>query len=123
MSTITKMTSNYLAPTGREEAWRFTPLARVGGLLDASTAIESVASLRITNAAPQIKLTVKSAEDLPAISISDDLATIRAREVISEVTHIEIAVNAQLTQPIIMERSGLSGKPQASRTLISCGVN
>ncbi|MSX61162.1 MAG: Fe-S cluster assembly protein SufD, partial [Actinobacteria bacterium] len=71
---MSTLTTNYLAPTGREEAWRFTPLARVGGLLDASTAIESVASLRITNAAPQIKLTVKSAQDLPAISISDDLA-------------------------------------------------
>ncbi len=120
---MSTLTTNYLAPTGREEAWRFTPLARVGGLLDPSTAIESVNSLRITSPQPEIKLSVKSAENLPALSESDDLATIRAREVIDEVTHIEVSANAQISEPLIIERSGLTGKPQASRTLISCGVN
>jgi Fe-S cluster assembly protein SufD len=42
---MSTLTTNYLAPTGREEAWRFTPLARVGGLLDSAVAISSVNSI------------------------------------------------------------------------------
>jgi Fe-S cluster assembly protein SufD len=120
---MSTLTTNYLAPTGREEAWRFTPLARVGGLLDSAVAVSSVNSIKIVNSQNGVKLTVKSAGDQPAISTSDDLATIRAREVISEVSHIEVSANVQLEQPLLLERANLSGKPQASRTLISCGAN
>jgi len=120
---MSTLTTNYLAPTGREEAWRFTPLARVGGLLDATVSLESVNSISISNPQSGVKLTVKSAADCPAISISEDLATIRGREFISEISHIEVGSNVQLEAPLVLERSGLSGKPQASRTLISCGAN
>ncbi|CAB4539916.1 MAG: Fe-S cluster assembly protein SufD [Actinobacteria bacterium] len=120
---MSTLTTNYLAPTGREEAWRFTPLARVGGLLEPATEISGVASIRISNPQSDVNFSIVGAKELPAISQSDDLATLRAREVISEVTHIEIKANAQLSEPLILERSGLTGKPQASRTLISCGVN
>jgi len=120
---MSTLTTNYLAPTGREEAWRFTPLARVGGLLDPAVEVTSVNSIRIANPQSGVKLEVKSANDCPAISVSDDLATVRAREVISEVSHIEVGANVQLEQPLLLERANLSGKPQASRTLISCGAN
>ncbi len=120
---MSTLTTNYLAPTGREEAWRFTPLARVGGLLDSAVAVSSVSSIKIVNSENGVKLTVKSVGDQPAISTSDDLATIRAREVVTEVSHIEIAANTQLEQPLLLERTNLTGKPQASRTLITCGAN
>jgi Fe-S cluster assembly protein SufD len=120
---MSTLTTNYLAPTGREEAWRFTPLARVGGLLDSAVEVTSVNSVRIVNPQSGVKLEVKSAGDRPAISVSEDLATVRAREVISEVSHIEVSANVQLEQPLLLERTNLTGKPQASRTLISCGVN
>jgi len=120
---MSTLTTNYLAPTGREEAWRFTPLARVGGLLDPAVAVSSVSSVKIANPQNGAKLTVKSVADQPAISTSDDLATIRAREVVTEVSHIEIAANAQLEQPLLLARANLTGKPQASRTLITCGAN
>ena len=120
---MSTLTTNYLAPTGREEAWRFTPLARVGGLLDPAVEVTSVSSVRIANPQSGVKLEVKSAGDRPAISVSEDLATVRAREVISEVSHIEVSANVQLEQPLLLERTNLTGKPQASRTLISCGVN
>ena len=120
---MSTLTTNYLAPTGREEAWRFTPLARVGGLLDATVSLDSVNSISISNPQNGVKLTVKSAADCPAISNSEDLATIRGREFIREISHIEVGSNVQLEAPLVLERSGLSGKPQASRTLISCGAN
>ena len=71
---MSTLTTNYLAPTGREEAWRFTPLARVGGLLDSAVAVSSVNSIKIANPQNGVKLTVKSVVDQPAISTSDDLA-------------------------------------------------
>ncbi len=120
---MSTLTSNYLAPTGREEAWRFTPLARVGGLLDASTDLASVNSIKLSKSYADVKLSHKSAADLPAISASDDLATIRAREFLKEVTHIEIAANSSISEPVVLERTNLTGAAQASRTLISCGVN
>jgi len=120
---MSTLTTNYLAPTGREEAWRFTPLARVGGLLDSAVAVSSVNSIKTVNSQNGVKLAVKSVGDQPAISTSDDLATIRAREVVTEVSHIEIAANAQLERPLLLERANLTGKPQASRTLITCGAN
>ena len=120
---MSTLTTNYLAPTGREEAWRFTPLARVGGLLDSAVAVSSVNSIKIVNSQNGVKLTFKSAGDQPAISTSDDLATIRAREIVEEISHIEIAANSQLEQPLLLERANLTGKPHASRTLITCGAN
>ncbi len=120
---MSTLTTNYLAPTGREEAWRFTPIARVGGLLDPAVELSSVTSIHITNPQSDVKFSVVGSQELSAISDSDDLATIRAREAIREVSHIQIKANAQLSEPLILERSGLTGKPQASRTLISCGVN
>lgn len=120
---MSTLTTNYLAPSGREEAWRFTPLSRLGGLLDAAVNLENVTSIVLQSPVDGVVLSTKSSTDLPAISISDDLATIRAREFTTEVTHIEISKEVNLSQPIRLTRSGLNGKPQASRTLISVGVN
>ena len=33
------LTTNYLTPTGREEAWRFTPLKRLRGLHDGAAIV------------------------------------------------------------------------------------
>jgi Fe-S cluster assembly protein SufD len=120
---MSTLTTNYLAPSGREEAWRFTPLSRLGGLLDASVSLESANSISLVKNIEGVKFSVKSAEELPAISVSDDSATIRARESITQVTHIEVAKDANLSEPILLERTSLNGNPQASRTLISAGVN
>ena len=42
------LTTNYLTPTGREEAWRFTPLKRLRGLHDGA-AIQSDRCLLYTS--------------------------------------------------------------------------
>ena len=101
---MSTLTTNYLAPTGREEAWRFTPLARVGGLLDSTVPLESVNSISISNPQNGVKLTVKSAADCPAISSSEDLASIRGREFIREISYIEVSNNVQLELPVLLKR-------------------
>ena len=40
------LATNYLTPTGREEAWRFTPLKRMRGLHDGAAVIGDRASSR-----------------------------------------------------------------------------
>jgi Fe-S cluster assembly protein SufD len=45
---MTALQSNLLenhTPTGREEAWRFTPLKRLGGMHDGTAVVDSRASL------------------------------------------------------------------------------
>ena len=53
---MSTLTTNYLAPSGREEAWRFTPLARVGGLLDPEVALEGVLSVELSSGDGAVKI-------------------------------------------------------------------
>ena len=48
---MSTLTTNYLTPTGREEAWRFTPLKRLGGLHDGTAVIADRNSLSFKGAA------------------------------------------------------------------------
>ena len=42
--------TNYLTPTGREEAWRFTPLKRLGGLHESTTSVLDRVSIDLVGA-------------------------------------------------------------------------
>ena len=46
---MSTLTTNYLAPSGREEAWRFTPLNRLAGILDAATTMVPQNSFTASN--------------------------------------------------------------------------
>ena len=48
---MTTLTTNYLTPTGREEAWRFTPLKRLGGMHDGSAITSDRHSLALGSSA------------------------------------------------------------------------
>jgi len=75
------LTTNYLTPTGREEAWRFTPLKRLAGLHDLSTLVKENISLTTNGALPSgVSLKVVTASDLPPAYESSDLVTNRIRE-------------------------------------------
>ena len=47
------LTTNYLTPSGREEAWRFTPLKRLHGLHDGVAVISDRISLCVKNGLPK----------------------------------------------------------------------
>ncbi len=114
-------TTNYLTPSGREEAWRFTPLARLAGLLNADVALEQVASFALS--APQPGVTLESKESEP-YSQTTDSATIRARSAVTHAQYLTIAANAEVNDPIVITRTGLSGSaPQATRLQIHVGAN
>ena len=42
---MSALPTNYLTPTGREEAWRFTPLKRLAGLHDPATSVPARISI------------------------------------------------------------------------------
>ena len=100
---MSALPTNYLTPSGREEAWRFTPLKRLAGLHDPATTVAdriSIALLGEARAGFTISK-VKSAE-LPAKSTTDDAVIQRVRATASEVTHLQIAKEAVVSEPIIL---------------------
>ncbi|CAB5048981.1 unannotated protein [freshwater metagenome] len=112
MSTIT-------TPTGREEAWRFTPLNRLGGLHDGSAANTGTLSFVMSGEA------IGEHQSLPAIDSrvlpkdeTTDAVALHARARVENVDFIEIPSESSGIVRIV--RNGLGGSLFA-RTLITVG--
>jgi Fe-S cluster assembly protein SufD len=117
---VSTLTTNYLTPTGREEAWRFTPLKRLKGLHDTETVIADRISL-VAGALPQgVTVTHVAAGEQSPISATDDVVVQRVRNIAHEVTLVTIAADSVIDAPITLTRS-TSGSPEASRTVIRAG--
>jgi Fe-S cluster assembly protein SufD len=52
------LTTNYLTPTGREEAWRYTPLKRLRGLHDGA-AVQSDRESLVTKGALRASICIR----------------------------------------------------------------
>ena len=103
---MTALQSNLLenhTPTGREEAWRFTPLKRLGGMHDGTAAIDSRSSLFVKGELPQ-GVSFTSGEII-ALTESDDAIINRIRAHTSIGTTLQIAPNTELVEPIFLGRS------------------
>jgi Fe-S cluster assembly protein SufD len=116
------LTTNFLTPTGREEAWRFTPLKRLRGLHD-GTAVQSDRESLITKGALPSGVTF-TRENLEPLSASDDVIIERVRGAASSVAHLAIAANTELTEPFFLGRSGGAiDTAEFSRVRISLGTH
>jgi Fe-S cluster assembly protein SufD len=116
------LTTNYLTPTGREEAWRFTPLKRLRGLHDGA-AIQSDRESLITKGALPAGVTF-TRENLEPLSASDDVIIERVRGAVSTVAHLAIAANTEISEPIFLGRSaGALDTAEFSRVRISLGTH
>jgi len=124
---MSALTTNYLAPhstpSGREEAWRFTPLKRLAGLHDLATVIPGAITFELKNPATGGVdfQNVQSSESPPVFS-SSDLITNRVRSTVTEVSKLSIAKDQEIAEPIFLSRK-VSGKPELSRLVIEAGVN
>ena len=116
-------TTTYLTPTGREEAWRFTPLNRLGGLHDSSVSLNDRISLTYQSLPSGVEISEVNASDLPSIATTDDQVNLRVRETVTQVLRLKIANNAELTEPIFLNRKVVGMAPEASRVLIHAGIN
>jgi Fe-S cluster assembly protein SufD len=117
------LATNYLTPTGREEAWRFTPLGRLEGLHDLNTAVLDRISLTLTGGLrPGFSITSISAQSLPALSQTNDVVIQRIRDEVQSVTHLLIDKEALLSEPIILKREA-KGEQEFSRTVITASAH
>jgi Fe-S cluster assembly protein SufD len=116
------LTTNYLTPTGREEAWRFTPLKRLRGLHDGSALVADRNSLVTKAGLP--KGASFTRESLAPLAVSDDVIIERIRGEVSDVAHLSIDANAEIKEPIFLTRSaGALDSAELSRVRISLGTH
>lgn len=117
---MSSLTTNYLAPSGREEAWRFTPLNRLGGLLDAATVLLDSPSLETSALPAGVSFTAIATAPL---STTTDESALRVRSSVAMTSHLSVAANTEVAEPISLRRSVKSAAPQASRLLITLADN
>ena len=116
------LTTNYLTPTGREEAWRFTPLKRLRGLHD-GVAVQSDRESLITKGALPSGVTF-TREKLEPLASSDDVIIERVRGAATSVAHLAIASNTEVAEPIFLGRSaGALDTAEFSRVRITLGTH
>ena len=116
------LATNYLTPTGREEAWRFTPLKRLRGLHD-GTSVQSDRSTLIVKDSLPTGVTF-ARENLEPLAASDDVIVERIRSFSPSVAHLSIAANTELSEPIFLGRSaGALDTAEFSRVRISLGTH
>ena len=103
---MSTLTTNYLTPTGREEAWRFTPLKRLGGLHDGS-ALRSDRKSLIMKSQEQLGVSFErlSRELVGYESETDDVIVARIRENAADVAVLTISANTEVSDPIFFGRS------------------
>jgi len=116
------LTTNYLTPTGREEAWRFTPLKRLRGLHD-GVAVQSDRESLITKGALPSGVSF-TRENLEPLASSDDVIIERVRGAATSVAHLAVAANTEVAEPIFLGRSaGGLDTAEFSRVRITLGTH
>ena len=117
---MTTLTTNYLTPTGREEAWRFTPLKRLGGLHDGTAITSDRHSLALSaDAENGVSFEWVATSVASPISETDDVIVARIRDFAKEVGVLTIAANTEVAQPILLKRlTGALDSAEFSRVQI-----
>jgi len=116
------LATNYLTPTGREEAWRFTPLKRLRGLHDGTSVLSDRSTLIAKDALP--KGVTFTRENLEPLAVSDDVIIERIRSYSPSVAHLSIAADTELSEPIFLGRTaGALDSAEFSRVRITLGTH
>jgi Fe-S cluster assembly protein SufD len=119
---MTTLQSNLLenhTPTGREEAWRFTPLKRLAGLHDGSAKPSDRQSLKLNGSHAGVTF---SRGAITAVSASDDAIVNRVRNHTAEGAILAIDKDAVIAEPIVLGRSaGAIDTAELSRVQIRLG--
>lgn len=120
---MTTLQSNLLenhTPTGREEAWRFTPLKRLGGLHDGTATPVERNSLAVKGSLP-----VGASfghQDVEAVTDTDDAIINRIRQFTAKGAVLAIAPNAEISEPIFLNRGAFgTDSAEFSRVQIKAG--
>ena len=117
------LTTNYLTPSGREEAWRFTPLNRLAGLHDGTSENSDRKSLALKGALPPgVTVNRVSREMISSQSETSDAIVNRVRAEATDIFVVDIAANTSSSNPIHLNRvaQGMSTS-EMSRVQIRLG--
>lgn len=120
---MSSLQSNLLenhTPTGREEAWRFTPIKRLGGMHDGTATPVERNSLAVKGSLPAgVTFTHQGIE---AVTETDDAIINRVRQFTSQGAVLAIAPNAEIDAPIFLNRSAFgTDTAEFSRVQIKAG--
>jgi Fe-S cluster assembly protein SufD len=94
-------------PHGREEEWRFTPLARLRGLHDGTSSPEGKVEVHVTAPAAAVVETV-GREDvrLGSVGVPSDRVAATAWAGFSQATVVTVPREVQLTEPVVVDVRG-----------------
>jgi Fe-S cluster assembly protein SufD len=112
--------TNYLAPTGREEAWRFTPIKKIAPLLDSNAALQEQISFRLKSEVSGVTL---ENSEIAAASANLDEAVTKLRTDVKRGQILSIAKNFEGQAEIRLIRSFNSSAPSGSRLQVIVGEN
>ena len=99
---MSALNTNILTPTGREEAWRFTPLSRLGGLHDGSAKVNSGHSL--------ISKSLPNGAKFERVTTSDHSTKsedVIIQRVVGSNSIAKLEITGELTEPILLGRESL----------------
>src|SRR6201994_4314655 len=115
--------ADFEVPTGREEEWRFTPLRRLRGLHQDTTAAAAHWSVQIAPA-PEVKVEKVERGDprLGASYVPTDRVSARAYASFTEATVITVPAEAETSAPTVITVRGESADGAAfGHTVIDVG--
>jgi Fe-S cluster assembly protein SufD len=120
---MNQLATNYLTPSGREEAWRFTPLKKLAGLHDLDVSLSDNISISAKNDLPKgVKITNIDTSDLPPAYVASDIVTNRVRREVAKSTLLTISDDLEIVEPIFLKRK-CGASAELSRVVIQVGVN
>ncbi len=92
---------DFAAPTGREEEWRFSPVAGLQKFFSLDEQAETVLGSVSSGSAELVRL-IPSAE-IPSRSIPSDLPSAIARSGVKQASLVSIPAEAQLDEPLVID--------------------
>lgn len=122
MSTLQSNLLENHTPTGREEAWRFTPLKRLGGMHDGTAKPVERNSLTVKGSLPSG--VTFAHQEVQAVTETDDAIINRVRQFTANGSVLAIAPSAEITEPIYLTRTSFgTDSAEFSRVQIKAGSN
>ncbi|MGW1994784.1 Fe-S cluster assembly protein SufD [Embleya sp. NPDC001921] len=104
--------ADFVVPTGREEDWRFTPLARLRGLHDGTAAAGDRGEVTVSVTAPE-GVTVETVDRTDArigrAGAPVDRVAAQAYSSFEKATLIVVGKDTQLAEPVVVDLRGTGG--------------
>ncbi|MET7302561.1 Fe-S cluster assembly protein SufD [Embleya sp. NPDC005575] len=104
--------ADFVVPTGREEDWRFTPLARLRGLHDGTAAAGDRGEVTVSVAAPEgvtVETVDRSDARIGRVGAPVDRVAAQAYSSFEKATLVVVGKDTQLAEPVVVSLHGAGG--------------